>query len=99
MISGPWPGPARGCRRSAIMGKRPARRALPRSGPDLRGAVAWEMFSPGHGAVIGDAGPQLPLTCGIDEIEDCAWFSAEPTDAVPVIAAWIAVHSACDTFG
>ena len=42
---------------------------------------------------------QLPLTCGIDEIVDCAWDSAELTDDVPVIAAWIAVQSACDTFG
>ena len=30
---------------------------------------------------------------------DCAVFSAEPTDAVPVIEAWIAVQIACDTFG
>ncbi len=40
-----------------------------------------------------------PLTCGIEEIVDCAWVSAELTDDVPVIADWIAVHSACDTFG
>ena len=45
------------------------------------------------------AGVQPPLTCGIEEIVDCAWVSAELTDDVPVIAAWIAVHSACDTFG
>jgi hypothetical protein len=42
---------------------------------------------------------QLPLTSGTEEIEDCAWVSAELTDDVPVIADWIAVHSACDTFG
>jgi hypothetical protein len=42
---------------------------------------------------------QLPLTCGTEEIVDCAWVSAELTDDVPVMAAWIAVHSACDTFG
>ena len=40
-----------------------------------------------------------PLTCGIEEIVDCAWVSAELTDDVPVIADWIAVQSACDTFG
>ena len=50
-------------------------------------------------AVFGRAGAQLPLTCGIDEIVDCAWLSAELTDDVPVIAAWIAVQSACETFG
>jgi len=35
------------------------------------------------------------LTCGIDEIVDCAWVSAELTEDVPVFA----VHSACGTFG
>jgi hypothetical protein len=35
------------------------------------------------------------LTCGIEQIVDCAWVSAELTDDVPVIA----VQIACDTFG
>jgi hypothetical protein len=29
---------------------------------------------------------------------DCAWLSAELTDEVPVIADWIAVQTAWDTF-
>jgi hypothetical protein len=33
------------------------------------------------------------------EMVPCAVPSAELTDAVPVIAAWIAVQMACDTFG
>lgn len=45
------------------------------------------------------AGPQPPLTFGIAEIVACAWFSAALGDAVPVIAAWMAVQMAWDTFG
>lgn len=57
-------------------------------------------YPPGHGAVTNlGAGPPPYLTWGTDEIVDWAWVSAELTDAVPVIEAWIAVHSACDTFG
>ena len=33
------------------------------------------------------------------EIVPCAVCSAEFTDAVPVIEAWMAVQIACDTFG
>ena len=67
---------------------------------------------PGRAASVAALGPgpvpavsflpcrvQPPLTCGIEEIVDCAWVSAEQTEDVPVIADWIAVHSACDTFG
>ena len=39
------------------------------------------------------------LTCWTPEIVPCAVCSAELTDEVPVIAAWIAVQMACDTFG
>ena len=42
---------------------------------------------------------QPPLTCCTPEIVPCAVCSAELTDEVPVIAAWIAVQMACDTFG
>jgi hypothetical protein len=42
--------------------------------------------------------PQL-LTFEIPEMVDCAWLKAELTDEVPVIADWIAVHIAWDTFG
>jgi hypothetical protein len=44
-------------------------------------------------------GRGLPLTCWTPEIVPCAVCSAELTDEVPVIAAWIAVQMACDTFG
>ena len=47
---------------------------------------------------VGSRG-QPPLTCWTPEIVPCAVCSAEPTDEVPVIAAWIAVQMACDTFG
>jgi hypothetical protein len=40
-----------------------------------------------------------PLTFEMPEIVDCAVDNAEFTDAVPLIAAWIAVQMACDTFG
>ena len=40
-----------------------------------------------------------PLTFEIPEMVDCAWLSAELTDEVPVIAGWIAVQTAWDTFG
>ena len=42
---------------------------------------------------------QPPLTCWTPEIVPWAVCSAELTDEVPVIAAWIAVQMACDTFG
>ena len=41
----------------------------------------------------------LLLTCWTPEIVPCAVCNAELTDEVPVIAAWIAVQMACDTFG
>jgi len=47
----------------------------------------------------GCRGAQPPLTVGIEEIVDWAWFSAACGDAVPVIAAWMAVQMAWDTFG
>jgi hypothetical protein len=47
----------------------------------------------------GCRGAQPPLTFGIEEIVDWAWFSAACGDAVPVIAAWMAVQMAWDTFG
>ena len=48
---------------------------------------------------LADARGQPPLTCCTPEIVPCAVCSAELTDEVPVIAAWIAVQMACDTFG
>ena len=44
-------------------------------------------------------GQPLPLTCCTPEIVPCAVCNAEPTDEVPVIAAWMAVQMASDTFG
>jgi hypothetical protein len=44
-------------------------------------------------------GRHPPLTCGTDEIVDCAWLSAAAGAEVPVIAAWIAVQIACETLG
>ena len=41
---------------------------------------------------------QLPALV-IPEMVDCAVFSAEPTDAVPVMAAWMAVQMAWETLG
>ena len=49
-------------------------------------------------AVLRERG-QPPLTCWTPEIVPWAVCSAEFTDEVPVIAAWIAVQMACDTFG
>jgi len=42
---------------------------------------------------------QPPLTICTPDIVPCAVWSAELTDEVPVMAAWIAVQMACDTFG
>ena len=46
-----------------------------------------------------DAGQPLLLAFGMPEIVDCAWVRAELTDEVPVIADWMAVQMACETFG
>ena len=57
---------------------------------------------PGRGcarAAVRRERGQPPLTCCTPEIVPCAVCSAELTDEVPVIAAWIAVQMACDTFG
>ena len=40
-----------------------------------------------------------PPALEIPEMVDCAVCSAEFTDAVPVIAAWMAVQMAWETFG
>ena len=50
-------------------------------------------------AAVRREGGQPPLTCWTEEIVPCAVCSAELTDEVPVIEAWIAVQMACDTFG
>jgi hypothetical protein len=49
--------------------------------------------------IRADTRGQPPLTCWTPEIVPWAVCSAELTDEVPVIAAWIAVQMACDTFG
>jgi len=49
--------------------------------------------------IQADTRGQPPLTCWTPEIVPCAVCNAELTDEVPVIAAWIAVQMACDTFG
>jgi hypothetical protein len=46
-----------------------------------------------------DSADQPPLTRWTPAIVPCAVCKAELTDEVPVIAAWIAVQMACDTFG
>jgi hypothetical protein len=55
--------------------------------------------SPGARPGGGERRGQPPLTCWTPEIVPCAVCRAELTDEVPVIAAWIAVQMACDTFG
>jgi hypothetical protein len=64
----------------------------------VRGPATWRKSLPGCGPARS-AAPQLPLTCGIAEIVDCACCSAALGVAVPVIAAWIAVQIAWETFG
>ena len=49
--------------------------------------------------IRADTRGQPPLTCWTPEIVPWAVCSAELTDDVPVIEAWIAVQMACDTFG
>ena len=69
-------------------------------------AVTWgyaELLVP-QGVPEAPSGPvgargQPPLTCWTPEIVPWAVCSAELTDEVPVIEAWIAVQMACDTFG
>ena len=70
--------------------------------------AAWRRDPPGRGRGPGAVAPgppsgesagQPPLTCWTPEIVPWAVCSAELTDEVPVIAAWIAVQMACDTFG
>jgi hypothetical protein len=46
-----------------------------------------------------DAGQPLLLTFWTPDTVDCAWVRAELTDEVPVIADWMAVQMACETFG
>jgi hypothetical protein len=59
---------------------------------------ATQVGQKAQNGLVGARG-QPPLTCWTPEIVPWAVCSAEPTDEVPVIAAWIAVQMACDTFG
>src|SRR5262249_22821236 len=76
----------------------PAARALFPVTQHPRRAACWRGVPARHAGPRG-TGRYPPLTRGIDEIVDCAWPSAALGEAVPVIAAWIAVQIACETFG
>ena len=87
------------------------RRATRRAGQGVRGGAPERAAGrrprrggPGLAEVLARPGPasaggRQPLTFWIPEIVDWAWLSAEFTDDVPVIADWIAVQIAWDTFG
>ncbi len=96
------PGHAGAARRVAALHRRQHQRLLAHPGglaADPPGGRRARR-RPGRGRARAAVQPgQPPLTCCTPETVPCAVCNAEPTDEVPVIAAWIAVQMACDTFG
>jgi hypothetical protein len=89
----PSRGDEAGGRTRAGPGRPPTSRPVP--GPAGQpGASRCQRDAPGTGLCVC-----YPFVVWMPEIVPCAVCRAEFTDAVPVIAAWMAVQIACDTFG